>query len=55
MFCSLVAFIHSGFQETVVAIGSLIGSASAGQWVTERNRDRLRRKTETGVGIGLHL
>lgn len=50
MFCSLVAVVYSGFQETVVAMRSLTGSASAGKWVTERNRDRLRGETEMGVG-----
>lgn len=41
MFHSLVSVALSGVQESVVVVGSLLGGASAGQWVAARNRDWL--------------
>lgn len=34
----------------MVGVSSLSQSASAGQWVADRNRDRLGRKAEGGCG-----
>lgn len=44
MFHSLVSVAAFGYYESVVAMGSLIGSASEGRWVAEKNSDGWARR-----------
>lgn len=49
-FHSLVSVALSGFQGSVVAVGSPLEGASAGQWVAARNRDWLGENAKRSCG-----
>ena len=49
-FHSLVSVALSGFQGSVVAVGSPLEGASAGQWVAAGNRDWLGENAKRSCG-----
>lgn len=50
VFHSLVSVALSGFQGSVVTVGSPLEGASAGQWMAARNRDWLGENAKRSCG-----